>query len=127
LSFHIAAVLLFFLFLKRVSKNTLLSFGAAALMAVHPLNTESVTYISSRSIVLFAVFYFSSLISFDLYLENHKRRWLLCFCLFFFLAMISKEEGALIPFVALLYNFLLKGPDSVRLHKWIHLITCSFV
>jgi Tfp pilus assembly protein PilF len=127
LSFHILAVLLFFLFMRRISKNVLLSFGAAALMAIHPLNTESVTYISSRSIVLCAVFYFSSLLSFDLYVEKQKREWLFLFCLFFFLAMITKEEGALIPFVALLYNFLLKGPDSVRLHKWMHIATCSFV
>jgi len=127
LLFHVVAVSLFFVFVRRISKSALLPFAAAAWMAVHPLNTESVTYISSRSIVLCADFYLASLLCFDTYVEKKNRPALLFFCLFFILAMITKEEGALIPFTALLYNGFIKGGDSLRKHKLLHVLTCMFV
>src|SRR3990172_28800 len=54
---HGTTTTLFYLLLKGLSRNPMFCWLAAALFAVHPLNTESVTYISSRSILLCAMFY----------------------------------------------------------------------
>lgn len=120
---HVTAVGLFYLFLCRRSPNRVLCFLSAALMAVHPLNTESVTYISSRSILLCSVFYFLGLLILDSYLR--KPRWfqLFLFVLFFALGCLTKEEAAMMPVAALLYNYCFQGWDSVRRHRIFHLAT----
>src|SRR5262245_33269033 len=59
--FHFLAVFLFFLLLNRKANDPLIPLIAASFMAVHPLNTESVSYITSRPIVLCAMFYLLSL------------------------------------------------------------------
>ena len=68
--FHFIAVFLFFLLMKRKSKDALIPLIAASFMAIHPLNTESVSYITSRPIILCAIFYLLSLLFFDCYLEK---------------------------------------------------------
>src|SRR5580765_95172 len=67
---HIIAVFLFYLFCRKLHPDWRIAVLAAALMTLHPLNTESVSYISSRSIVLCSIFYFAGMLSYDDYLRN---------------------------------------------------------
>jgi hypothetical protein len=124
---HFFAVMLFYFLLRKQSSNVLFAAVAALLMAVHPLNTEAVTYISSRAIVLCAIFYFASLLSIDAYFRKGSRVSLFFFLVFFLFAMLTKEDGGLIPFAALLYNALFFGKNSVRKHRVFHVFTIAFV
>ena len=123
---HFCNVTVFFLLLRRLSDNVVFGAIAAALMAVHPLNTESVTYIAGRSILLCALFYLLSLYAFDSFLRSGRKYFLLLFSLLFLLALLSKEEAAVIPFAALLYNFLFSR-ESLRKHRLFHFVTIGFV
>lgn len=90
---------------------------AALLFALHPVHTEAVSYISSRSSVLCAFFYLSSFLLFDRTsrpvpgaprLQAHL---LLAGSLMAFaLALGSKEEAATLPLVLLLYLCLILFP-----------------
>ncbi len=122
---HITAVILFYFLLCRRSSSRLLCFLAAALMAVHPLNTESVTYVSSRSILLCSILYFLALLVFDSYLRKPRWFWLLFFIAFFLLGSLTKEEAAMLPVAALLYNYCFYGRDSVRRHRIFHVVTLT--
>ena len=124
---HFLAVVLFYFLLKRNSGHRWIPFGAACLMAVHPLNSEAITYISSRGIVYCAIFYFAALLSVDSYLRTKRKRFIPLFILFFVCGFLSKEDGALIPLAALLYNFLIFGVDSVKQHRRFHILTVGFV
>ena len=124
---HLLATTLFYFFLRRISGNRLLCFFSAALFAVHPLNTESVSYIASRFVLLCAVFYWAALHSFDSHLRNPAWYKPVLFVLLFALAAASKEEAALIPFAALLYNFACHGLSSVKKHWLFHAVTISIV
>lgn len=124
---HFFAVVLFYFFLLKQSQNALFAAVAAFLMAVHPLNTEAVTYISSRAILLCALFYFASLLSIDAYFRKGSWLSLFFFLLFFLCALLTKEDGALIPIAALLYNALFFGKNSVRKHSIFHLSTIAFI
>ncbi|HJZ11252.1 MAG TPA: hypothetical protein VJ521_03835, partial [Acidobacteriota bacterium] len=81
---HLANVLLLFRLLSRHA-----SYGVAAIsaviIAVHPLNVESVTYISSRSILLCSFFYLLAISIFDAYLRKRTWFYFSAFLLFFFL------------------------------------------
>ena len=127
LSGHFLAVSLFHFLLKRNSPHRLIPFSAACLMAVHPMNTEAVTYISSRGIVFCAVFYFAALLSTDSYLRTNRKIFVPLFLLFFICGFLTKEDGALIPIAALLYNYLFFSSDSVRRHRLFHILTVGLV
>lgn len=81
---------------------TLTPIVAAALFALHPMQTEAVTYVSGRSSVLMATFYLLAVLS---YLAN--RPWPLT-ALAFLLALASKETAVTLP-AALLLIELCRG------------------
>jgi len=104
LALHITAVTWFYLLLRRRAHGLFLPWIAAALVAVHPLATESVTYISSRSTLLCANFYFLAMLSFDSHLGQPRWYKAAGALLFFLLGILSKEEAALIPAAFFLYD-----------------------
>ena len=105
--------------------NYFFSLFPSILFVSHPVNTESVTYISSRSGVLCATFYLLSLLFFIKFLkakDSAENSMLLLKkfrtgaspvpTLFYFLSIISfilgigtKEVGITLPFVLILYEF----------------------
>jgi tetratricopeptide (TPR) repeat protein len=120
IAFHLTAIVLFCLFVRRQTSSRLLPFVAAALMAVHPLNTESVSYVSGRSIVLCSVFYLSALVSLDSYLRSSKKMFAALYFLCFFLGAIVKEEAAMIPVMAFFYQWIFFDRSSLRRNLWLH-------
>lgn len=117
LIFHFASVFLFFLLLRRVSTVFWFAMVASGLMAIHPLNTESVSYITSRFILICAMFYFSSLLFLDTYLKRPSSGSLIGFVTCFILAALSKENAAAIPVIAVLYALLFYGREAVLRNK----------
>ena len=91
------------------------------------MNTEAVTYLSSRGIVFCAVFYFAALLSMDSYLRTNRKMFVPLFLLFFICGFLTKEDGALIPIAALLYNYLFFSSDSVKRHRLFHILTVGLV
>ncbi len=59
----------------RMPPSTPMAFFTALLFAVHPLNTDSVTYISSRSTVLATFFYLLTLFLFLRIFSRHRQKW----------------------------------------------------
>ena len=87
---------------------------AALLFAVHPLRVESVTWVSERKDVLYALFFISSLISYVLYLKKPKelKFYLLALGLFL-LSVLSKGMAVSLPLALILLDFL-KGRKITR-------------
>ncbi len=110
--FHFIAVFLFFLLMKRKSKDSLIPLIAASFMAIHPLNTESVSYITSRPIILCAIFYLLSLLFLDSYLQKRSWQSAIGFFASFIFAALSKENAAIIPIAALLYVWIFYGKEG---------------
>ena len=99
------AVFLFFL-ASRVGSPFISRFAAllpALLFAVHPVQTEAVTYVSGRSVSLMAFFYLGSLLA---YLRGRERGSRLLLYLaspfLFLLAVASKEVALTLPFAMIL-------------------------
>ncbi len=93
---------------------------SSALFLLHPINTNSVTYIASRSSVMCSFFL---LVSFLLFIRSTATRahtiqisgWLLYLVsfLFFILSLGTKEIAAILPFLLILHHFIfLKDPDK---------------
>lgn len=102
----------------------LLSCGAAALFAAHPLATETVAYISSRSEVLVAVFFLLAVIAYALAAfgsrPNVRRLGTAGIPFFCAAALGTKELAVVIPPFLLLYDWslLARGDWRRTLGRW---------
>jgi hypothetical protein len=82
----------------------------ALLFALHPANTEAVTYISGRSAALMSLFYLGGLLAYTHGSSHASRMHLhlltpLCFAL----ALLSKETAVTFPFALLLWEICTLG------------------
>lgn len=113
-SIHAAnVIMLYFLSLKIISpvmdkeRASRTALFASLLFALHPVQTEAVTYISGRSVSLMSMFYLASIL---LYLrgiccEKMRMRVILLYILspiFFVMAALTKETALTLPLALLL-------------------------
>ena len=103
---HAANAVMLFLLATRIgapSASRIAALLPALLFAVHPVQTEAVTYISGRSVSLMAFFYLGSLLA---WLRGRERgnRFLLYLAspFLFLLAAASKEVALTLPFALVL-------------------------
>jgi len=102
---HLAASLLLYLLLRRMTGFLWRSAFVAVLFAVHPLRAESVAWISERKDVMSAVFFMLALGAYARY-ARHKTPWgsvtvIALFCL----GLLSKNMLITLPFVLLLLDY----------------------
>ncbi|MFA5164268.1 MAG: hypothetical protein WC481_01720 [Candidatus Omnitrophota bacterium] len=112
---HILAALGVFQLVRMITGKETLSFIAAAVFAVHPVNTEAVSYISGRADPLSALFIFLCLICYIKYLDTSGVKYYLLFPLCYFCALMSRESGLMVPVFILLYHFSFRRKVTRRL------------
>ncbi|MBI5375156.1 MAG: tetratricopeptide repeat protein [Candidatus Schekmanbacteria bacterium] len=102
-----------------LNKN-IVSFSGALFFLVHPLATESVTYVSGRSSLLYTMFLLLSVLLYISFEEN-KGEWKWFFYGFSLLAYVaslaSKEIAAICPLIliAVIFFFLLRDNKKLNL------------
>lgn len=109
---YILSVIALLYFLQKVvfPTNQLVAFLSVLIFAIHPIHTEVVANIKSRDEILSLLFITLTLINVATYVEKRKLSQLLFGCLFFFLALLSKEYAisliVLIPLMLYLFKNL---------------------
>ena len=78
--------------------------AVAVLWAVHPLQTESVTYVSQRAESLMGLFYFLTLYCFVRGVDKNSRSWFTLSATACLAGMASKEVMVSAPLIVLLYD-----------------------
>jgi tetratricopeptide (TPR) repeat protein len=116
--FHLINILLAYLLAKTISRKTLVGLIVALVFAIHPMNTEAVSWISARSSVMYSCFFMASLLVYWRYIteaQKHNIKWL---GLAFFLATLSffsKANALPLPIVLLLFDWYAKRKFSAKL------------
>jgi len=106
LIFHLFNILLVFILFNKLLKNTTPALIIAFLFAVHPMNVESVTWISARSNTMCACFYLLSLIFYVQYIRGRLQiHWLLISFILFILSLFCKVQAVTLPLVLLLIDY----------------------
>lgn len=132
LLYHLLACILLWMWIKRLIDDGHVSFWIAVIFALHPVNTEAVSWVSSRNNVLVAVFGLASLHLFVKMRETGKGRYGFFSLIFFAGALLSKEFAlALLP-VFFLWSFSLgrreKSITGLLLdHLPFALILCAYL
>jgi len=109
---HAANAAMLFLLASRIGGPSVSRFAAllpALLFAVHPVQTEAVTYICGRSVSLMAFFYLGSLLAWLRGRERGSRLLLyLASPILFLLAAAAKEVALTLPFALVLCEAVLR-------------------
>ena len=102
---HIANTLLLFAVFKRMTGRLWPSAFAAALFALHPLNVDSVAWISERKNILSTFFWMLTMLAYVYYTEKPSvSRYLLIITAFVF-GLLSKPMLVTLPCVLLLLDY----------------------
>jgi protein O-mannosyl-transferase len=128
LALHIVnTILIFYIFNKALlhfknligENNAAISFFGATIFLVHPIQTESVIYIISRSEVLASTFYLFGFFLFQIYLDIHNNRSLLkklililTMLVLTFVGFSVKQTLATFPLIVFLYYISVSPLDS---------------
>ena len=112
---YILSVIVLLHFLRRIvfPDDPLLPFLAVVLFTIHPLHTEVVANVKSRDEILSVLFISLTFIKAFSYKATQKTKDLVWACVFFFLALLSKEYAAMLV-VLLPLAFYLFGKESVK-------------
>jgi tetratricopeptide (TPR) repeat protein len=102
---HIANVLLLFALLHRMTGALWLSVWVAALFALHPLNVESVAWVSQRKTVLSTMFWLLTLLAYVGYAKKPGWQRYLGMMGIFILGLMAKPMLVTLPCVLLLLDY----------------------
>ncbi len=104
-----------------------MAFFCALLFAVHPIQTESVTYIISRSETVTTFFYLLTLLFFIKGVRTGRFGYSIAVLACSLLAMQSKEWAVTLPAIVLLYDYLFLSEGKFRLiaSRWYSYVLVS--
>ena len=105
LLFHIASTLLLFGILKRMTAAVWPSLFVAAAFTLHPLNVESVAWVSERKNVLSTFFWMLTIVAYIRYTGRSCLGRFLLVVLIFALATMTKPMVVTLPFALLLLDY----------------------
>ncbi len=107
---HIANALLLYAFAKSVQANIWVAFFVAILFAVHPVQTESVSWVAERKNVLYGFFFLSSLWLYTRYVAEERIGYLLLVIVAGVAAMLSKAAAVTLPLTLIAVDIWLHRP-----------------
>lgn len=111
---HLLSCIVLFKLLVLLAHNRWTAFMAVAIFAIHPVNTESVSWIISRNNILVTLFILLSLYFYIVaWIENNRIIFLIS--IFFFLCAVLSKEFAimLLPVFFLCHRFLFEKKGGI--------------
>jgi hypothetical protein len=112
---HMVNTILVFGLCYILSNNKGVTVLATLIFALHPMHTESISYISGRSELLYSMFFLTALICFIKHLQSKRAQGLYYASLVAFaLSLLNKETAACLIFVLFLSELLLKFQRGAR-------------
>ena len=114
---HLCDVVLVFFVIFKLSRKYVVALIAALFFGIHPMQAESVMWVSDQKDVLFTLFYLAAMLTYYRYIElrndagRSKNKYLLLTIIFFILSCLSKSMGETLPVVLILM-------DSFAANNW---------
>jgi tetratricopeptide (TPR) repeat protein len=102
---HIVNCILLFFLMRKITGKVWQSALVAALVAVHPLNVESVAWVSERKNILSTFLGLLTIMIYFDYIKKSDAKKYLLLILFFSIGLMSKPMLITLPFTLLLFDF----------------------
>jgi tetratricopeptide (TPR) repeat protein len=119
ITYHIINSFLVYLLTLFLLENKVTALLAALLFSLHPVHTESVTYLAGRRDLLFTLFYLSGFYAFLKYRQTTQPLFLISAMAAYLLSIGAKEMGVTLPALFLIYDLIKDLPqeaDRLRLN-----------
>jgi len=114
---HVLSALLVHRILLRLELGALPALGVALLWAVHPLQVESVAWISERKNVLSGFFFFGAFVAYLAWSESGRAAHYVALLVLYALALLSKMNTVVLPAVCLAYEVTFRW--RLRRRDWL--------
>jgi len=114
LLWHLVNIILLYFLLDLLFKDKRLSLMACLLFALHPVQTEAVTWISSRGDLMYVTFGLLMFIFHNGYRAKRRTYFLWLSLLSLALALLSKETAVVFPALIMLYDWLFENKGKIR-------------
>ncbi|MFC1855948.1 tetratricopeptide repeat protein [Thermodesulfobacteriota bacterium] len=113
--FHTMNSILALILLYLISGNVIISFIIALIFSVHPVQVESVAWLSERKGLICTFFYFLSFISYALFSRDDKKSLYYLSIVLFLMALLSKPMAITFPLILVLYDYYKEKLTKERL------------
>ena len=84
----------------------LYAFFCALIFAIHPLQVESVAWISASKVLMFSFFFFLSFLCYIKYIQTSKILWMIIVSILYCLGFASKEQAIILPLNLLALDYI---------------------
>ena len=112
--FHSFNAILLFLFLFAMFGEIELALLTSLIFAIHPVQTEVVSWISGRSSVLFLFFYLAALLFYVRFLRESKKIYFVLSVLLYLFSLLSKEMAVTLPLLLIACDAHFFNKDGLR-------------
>ena len=112
---HIGCSILILFILRKLinNKNIIIPVIGAAVFAVHPVHSESVSWISGIPDLLLTLFLLLSFLFYQRFRESNGIKLFLLSSFFFTLSLFSKETAVIFPLVIIIYDLIVEKNTSL--------------
>ncbi len=109
LLFHVINGVLVYYLCNLILKDKLKALLCAIIFCFHPLQVETVAWVSAKNNIVYSVFFLLGLIQYSKFiLEGNKKQYVYAL-LFFILSVLSKPSAICFPLVLFLLDYILKS------------------
>jgi len=108
LAMHVADALLVYLLLLRLGERAALAFGVALVWAVHPVQVESVAWVSERKNVLSTLFFLLAFLAYLRFSERPRARTYALVLVLFVCGLLTKINTIVLPAIMVAYELTLR-------------------
>ncbi len=105
---HLGCVFFVFWLLLQMGLKRNTAFFIALLFGIHPMRAESVAWATERKDVLFAIFYFASLVSYTYFIKSGNKKYFWYIIPLFVLSLLSKIQAVSLPLSMLALDYWFK-------------------
>lgn len=112
ITFHALSALFVFLIAEIVCSRGRVAMFVALLFALHPVQTDAVTYLSGRRDVLSGMFVLAGFYTFLRYQASGSNRAFGLMVLLYLLAFFTKESGIVLPVLCFAYSLVSHMPST---------------
>lgn len=118
LLFHLLNIFLVFTLLQKLKLEKAKALLLTAIFALHPMQVESVSWVSAFSNLIFSYFYLLALIKYRDFQLQKRGKQIALTLLFFILALLSKSSAVTLPLALLALDYFEK--QKITFKDWLN-------
>lgn len=120
LLFHLLNTFLVFTIFRKLGIEKIYALLLTAIFALHPMQVESVSWVSAFSNLAFTAFYLLALIQYFKFCSKNQWQFYSFTLLFFLLSLLSKSSAVTLPLVLIAIDYFLKS--KIQFKDWLNKI-----